>query len=80
MTDQVESSLESDDKAKLTFEGADYLLEDLEEGSLRILRALRESDAAIARHRSEITLITIARKALISDLRDNLSSESETEE
>ena len=80
MTDQVDSSVESDDKAKLTFEGTDYLIEDLEEDSLRILRALRESDAAIARHRSEITLITIARKALISDLRDNLSSETETEE
>ena len=59
MTDQVESAVESDDKAKLTFEGADYLIEDLEEDSLRILRALRESDAAIARHRSEITLITM---------------------
>ena len=77
MSDQVESSVESEEKATLTFEGADYLIEDLNEESLRILGALRESDSAIARHRSELTLITIARKSLISDLRETLASEGE---
>ena len=81
MSDQVESSVESsvesEEKATLTFEGADYLIEDLNEDSLRILGALRESDSAIARHRSELTLITIARKSLISDLRENLASDGE---
>ena len=81
MSDQVESSVESsvesEEKAKLTFEGADYLIEDLNEDSLRILGALRESDSAIARHRSELTLITIARKSLISDLRETLASDGE---
>ena len=77
MSDQVEPSVEAEEKATLTFEGADYLIEDLKEDSLRILGALRESDAAIARHRSELTLITIARKSLISDLREALASDAE---
>ena len=73
MSEQVQS----EEKATLTFEGTDYLIEDLKEDSLRILGALRESDSAIARHRSELTLITIARKSLISDLREALASDAE---
>ena len=73
----MSEQIESEEKATLTFEGADYLIEDLNEDSLRILGALRESDSAIARHRSELTLITIARKSLISDLRETLASDGE---
>ena len=73
----MSEQIDSEEKATLTFEGTDYLIEDLKEDSLRILGALRESDSAIARHRSELTLITIARKSLISDLREALSSDAE---
>ena len=73
----MSEQIESEEKATLTFEGADYLIEDLNEDSLRILGALRQSDSAIARHRSELTLITIARKSLISDLREALASDAE---
>ena len=58
----------------LTFEGVDYPISDLNESTLRILTALRDSDAAIARHRSEITLLTIARSTLVKDLRSTLDS------
>ena len=73
----MSEQIDSEEKATLTFEGTDYLIEDLKEDSLRILGALRESDSAIARHRSELTLITIARKSLISDLREALGSDAE---
>ena len=77
MTDQQDSVVDSEEKAKLNFDGVDYFIEDLNEDSLRIINALRESDSAIARHRSELTLLTIARKGLIADLRDSLPSDDE---
>ena len=75
MSDQSDSFVESESKPTLNFEGTEYLIEDLNQDALRVISALRESDMAISRHRSELTLITIARKSLISDLRTILSPE-----
>jgi len=75
MSEQSDSFVESESKPTLNFEGTEYLIEDLNQDALRIISALRESDMAISRHRSELTLITIARKSLISDLRTILSPE-----
>ena len=75
MSEQSDSFVESESKPTLNFEGTEYLIEDLNQDALRIVSALRESDMAISRHRSELTLITIARKSLISDLRTILSPE-----
>ena len=75
MSEQSDSFVESESKPTLNFEGSGYLIEDLNQDALRVISALRESDMAISRHRSELTLITIARKSLISDLRTILSPE-----
>ena len=75
MSEQSDSFVESESKPTLNFEGTEYLIEDLNQDALRVISALRESDMAISRHRSELTLITIARKSLISDLRTILSPE-----
>ena len=61
-------------KAVLTFEGKEYIMEDLSDEIKEVIKSLQIADAQLKMHEDTLKLLSIGKNSLVNDLRNKLEA------